>query len=111
MGPQTIKPFLQDVVRFDGMVGLAARSFLADPTFFPQFVAWVGLPTLVEWVGHVGMMGTYAALDNYISPWLRPIGNSALKKTRSKYELNRRLDSWHYGSGNDYDDISKLPRQ
>ncbi len=31
MGIDTIKPFLQDVVRVDGLVGSLARSFVADP--------------------------------------------------------------------------------
>lgn len=54
MGQRTIKPFLQDVVRFDGLVGSLARSFAADPLFMPQIVATVGIPELVEWLGHVG---------------------------------------------------------
>lgn len=54
MGQRTIKPFLQDVVRFDGLVGSLARSFVADPLFMPQIVATVGIPELVEWLGHVG---------------------------------------------------------
>ena len=110
MGPRTIKPFLQDVVRFDGLVGSLARSFVADPTFMPQIVAWVGLPTLVDWMGHVGMMGAYSALDNFVSPWLRPVGNTALKRPRSKYDLNRQMDAWRYGSGNDFD-LSKIPKK
>ncbi|KAL7560056.1 hypothetical protein ACA910_016118 [Epithemia clementina (nom. ined.)] len=110
MGPRTIKPFLQDVVRFDGLVGSLTKSFFADPTFMPQIVTWVGIPTLVEWMGHVGMMGAYTALDSFVSPWLRPIGNTALKKSRSKYDLNRQMDAWRYGSGKDYD-ISKLPKK
>ena len=31
MGLRTIKPFLQDVIRFDGLVGSLARSFVTDP--------------------------------------------------------------------------------
>lgn len=58
MGIRTIKPFLQDVVRFDGLIGSLARSFVADPTFMPQIVATVGIPELVEWMGHVGNVST-----------------------------------------------------
>eukprot|EP00522_Entomoneis_paludosa_P018702 CAMPEP_0172466604 /NCGR_PEP_ID=MMETSP1065-20121228/56666_1 /TAXON_ID=265537 /ORGANISM="Amphiprora paludosa, Strain CCMP125" /LENGTH=664 /DNA_ID=CAMNT_0013223467 /DNA_START=56 /DNA_END=2050 /DNA_ORIENTATION=- len=109
MGTRTITPFLQDVVRFDGLVGSLARSFVADPTFMPVIVTWVGIPTLVEWIGHLGMMGAYAALDNVVSPWLRPIGNATLKDSRKRYLLNRWCDAWKFGSGNDFD-VSKLPK-
>lgn len=110
MGPRTITPFLQDVVRFDGLVGSLVRSFAADPTYMPVIVAWVGIPTLVEWLGHLTMMGTYALLDNVCAPWLRPIGNAALKDDRRRYKLNRICDAWKYGSGNDFD-VSKLPKK
>ena len=54
MGQRTIKPFLQDVIRFDGLVGSLARSFIRDPLFMPEIIATVGLPALVDWMGHVG---------------------------------------------------------
>ena len=59
MGLPTIKPFLQDVVRFDGLVASLAGSFAADPLFMSQIVAHVGIPTLADWLGHVGMMAVY----------------------------------------------------
>ena len=42
------------------MVGSLVRSFAADPLFMPQIVAHVGVPTLLEWLGHVGLMGVVA---------------------------------------------------
>ena len=109
-GPKVIKPFLQDVVRFDGLIGSLARSFVADPTFMPEIVAHVGIPTLAEWLGHVGMMGTYAALDNVVTPFLRPIGDKTFKSSRTRYYLHRKMDAWKYGSGNDYD-ICSVPKK
>ena len=66
MGIRTIKPFLQDVVRFDGLIGSLARSFVADPTFMPQIVATVGIPELVEWMGHVGNVSGW----NRVCSWM-----------------------------------------
>mmetsp|Transcript_20914 Transcript_20914/g.27029 ORF Transcript_20914/g.27029 Transcript_20914/m.27029 type:complete len:673 (-) Transcript_20914:57-2075(-) len=110
MGPRTITPFLQDVVRFDGLVGSLAKSFIADPTFMPVIVTWVGIPTLVEWLGHLFMMGSYAALDSFVTPWLGPIGNAVLRDERTRYHLNRKIDAWRFGSGSDFD-VTELPKE
>jgi hypothetical protein len=102
MGLQTIKPFLQDVIRFDGLVGSLARSFVADPTYMPTIVAHVGIPRLVDWLGHVTMMGTYDVLHRVVSPILRPVVNKAMKDPVQQYRWRRRMESWEFGSGNDY---------
>ena len=101
MGPRTTNPFLRDVVRFDGLVGSIARSLVSDPTHIPSILTWVGLPALLDWTGHMGMMGAYSALDNFVTPWLRPIGDRVLKSPEARYKLHRRMDAWKYGSGND----------
>ena len=101
MGQRTIKPFLQDVVRFDGLIGSLARSFVADPTFMPEIVLHVGIPTLAEWLGHVGMMGLYALLDNAASPVIGPIVEK-MDDPREKFKWRRRMEAWKVGSGNDY---------
>jgi lycopene cyclase CruP len=103
MGLRTIKPFLQDVIRFDGLVGSLARSFVVDPTYMPTIVAHVGIPRLVDWLGHVTMMGTYDILHKVVSPILRPVVNQALQDPAQKYRWRRRMESWEFGSGNDYD--------
>lgn len=101
MGQRTIKPFLQDVVRFDGLIGSLARSFAADPMFMPQIVNHVGIPTLVEWMGHVSMMGVYAFLDGAISPVLEPVVDR-MTKPREQFRWRRRMEAWKFGSGGDY---------
>jgi hypothetical protein len=106
MGQRTIKPFLQDVIRFDGLVGSLARGFIADPTFMPQIVVHVGVPRLVDWLGHVSMMGLYSALDTFASPLMRPVVNG-LKDPVEKFVWRRRMDAWKFGSGNDYE----LPKE
>ena len=110
MGPRTIKPFLSGVLRFDGLVGILSRSFAADPSLLPYIIGWVGLPTFLDWFGHLGKMGSYAALDNFVTPLLRPIADRTLKDKRERFRLHRKMDAWKFGSGNDYD-IKKLPRK
>lgn len=102
MGPKTMRPFLQDVVRFDGLVGSLAGSFLADPLFMPQIVATVGIPELVKWLGHVGNMGLYSVLDSTAAPLVEVYIDQIMKDQRQKFKWRRRLESWKYGSGGDY---------
>jgi hypothetical protein len=75
MGIHTIKPFLQDVVRVVGLVGSLARSLKADLWFMPLIVAHVGIPTLVEWLGHVAMMSLSTVLHAEMTPVISPIVN------------------------------------
>jgi hypothetical protein len=101
MGKRTIQPFLQDVIRFDGLVGSLALSFKEDPPFMPQIVAHVGIPRLVDWLGHVGMMGTYSFLDTFVSPTVAPFIDK-MKNAGPRFVWKRRLDAWKFGSGQDY---------
>lgn len=102
MGEKTIRPFLQDVVRFDGLVGSLARSFIADPTFMPSIISMVGVPELVKWLGHLIQMGTYSLLDSAAAPLVKDYAEKYVTDPRKKFELLRTLESWKYGSGNDY---------
>jgi len=61
LGQRTIKPFLQDVVRFDGLVSSLTRCFAADPLFMPKIIGHVGIPSIAEWMGHLSMMVSYNA--------------------------------------------------
>lgn len=101
MGPRTIKPFLQDVVRFDGLLSSLAGSFVADPTFMPEIVAHVGIPNLVDWLGHVGMMGLYTVLDVAVTPVATPFVET-MQNPRTKFHWKRQMEAWKFGSGRDY---------
>jgi lycopene cyclase CruP len=101
MGEKTFKPFLQDVIRFDGLVGSLARAFVADPLFMPEIVFHVGLPRLVDWMGHVGMMGLYSFLDTAVSPALKPFAENT-SDPRKRFALLRQMEAWKFGSGGDY---------
>lgn len=106
MGPRTMMPFLQDVVRIDGLVGSLARSFVADPTFVFEIVAHVGVPTLAEWLGHVSMIATYNLLHVAATPVIEPFVEK-MEDPKERFMWRRRMDAWKFGSGNDYN-ISEL---
>jgi len=101
MGIDTIKPFLQDVVRIDGLLGSLAKSFVADPTYMPTIVKHVGIPTLVEWLGHVSMMGAYTAYHAAVTPLINPFVKN-MRNPRKRFQWRRRMEAWKFGSGGDY---------
>ena len=102
VGKQDVQPFLQGSYGFDTMIGSLMRSAAADPTIIPSVITWIGLPAFLDCIGHVGMMGAYAALDSFLTPLLRPVGETMLRKnSQAKYHFHRKLDSWKYGSGNE----------
>merc|ERR1712157_101560 len=91
MGKKTITPFLQDVIRIDGLIGSLSRSFVKDPLFMPEVI------------GHVSMLTLYTALHTLVTPVLNiGLDNDLVKDEREKYRLRRYMDAWKYGSGCDY---------
>jgi len=93
-----------DVVRIDGLLGSLSRSFIADPTFTPQIISHVGIPALVDWMGHVTMIGVYATLHKFVSPLLQILIDRGVwkDKEREEWRLKRKMEAWEYGSGSDY---------
>jgi hypothetical protein len=110
MGDKTMLPFMQDVVRFDGLVSSLVFSFLKDPLFTLPVVRHVGVNTLADWIRHVAMLGTYTGLHNVASPVIKPWvdanekGETELLKLKQRdiFEWKRRMEEWEYGSGSDY---------
>merc|ERR1712176_90149 len=101
MGQSTITPFLQDVITIEGLVGSLAKSFVQDPTFMPKIVQHVGIPTLVDWLGHVAMITWYTALHRFASPIIKPFLKNS-NDAKFKFRLKRFMEMWEYGSGSDY---------
>jgi len=74
---------------------------VADPTFMPQIVNHVGIPSLVDWIGHVSMMTLYSVLHAAASPVISPFVDS-MQDPRKKFQWRRRMEAWKFGSGSDY---------
>ena len=70
MGLKTITPFLQDVIRIDGLLGSLSHSFIKDPLFMPEIISHVGILTLVDWLGNVFMLILYTGLHTFVTPVL-----------------------------------------
>jgi len=67
----------------------------------PEIVLHVGLPSLVDWLGHVGMMTLYTGLHGCVSPVLKPFVDN-LDNPRAQFQWRRRMEAWKFGSGGDY---------
>jgi lycopene cyclase CruP len=99
LGDDVLKPFLQDVVQFPALFQTMMRVAIAHPALVLRVIPQVGLPTLLEWMGHYLALGLYAglyALGRRLQPGMKSF--SALQR----YYGDRWLEAWQYGSGNDY---------
>ncbi|AFY31145.1 NAD(P)/FAD-dependent oxidoreductase [Calothrix sp. PCC 7507] len=99
LGNPVLKPFLQDVVQFPALTQTLLKTGLAHPGLVAKIIPQVGLISLLDWMVHYGNLGVYTALF-----WLSPMLETLVKNQSSKqqYYWHRLVDSWKYGSGNDY---------
>jgi lycopene cyclase CruP len=98
-GDTVLKPFLQDVVQFPALSQTLARAAIAHPTLILKVIPYVGLPTLVEWMGHYLALGLYAGLypiGRWLKPWVKSL------PLQQQYYGDRWIEAWQYGSGQDY---------
>lgn len=100
LGDPVMKPFLQDVVQFQGLTRMLAAQMAHDPVFLPQIIAHLGPGPLVEWVGHMWALAVYTALHQSLGGPLRAVASKL--PPRQRFELNQTLDSWKYGAGMDF---------
>lgn len=100
LGEPVLKPFLQDVIQFSGLTQTLLQTTLNHPLIITKILPQVGLPALLEWMGHYTNLGTYSVL-NQLQPLLANWVKTQPKK--NQYYWHRRFDAWKYGSGGDFD--------
>ncbi|EPS63553.1 hypothetical protein M569_11232, partial [Genlisea aurea] len=100
LGDRVLRPFLQDVIRFEPLVKTLGTVMLTKPLLIPSIFKQVGFPVLVDWSGHFVMLGWYTFLSLYIDPLIQPL----LRRfpAKRKFEWKRKLEAWKYGAGLDY---------
>jgi hypothetical protein len=101
LGPETIDPFMQDVVRFDALVNTLLLGMFSDPLLMGELVSHVGLNKVLDFLGHVGQMGMYGFLDVSIAPIMKFMVKR-MTDPRTKFQWRRRMEAWKFGSGSDY---------
>ncbi|KAL8189197.1 hypothetical protein R6Q57_028763 [Mikania cordata] len=100
LGDPVLRPFLQDVIQFGPLVKTLGLVMLTKPQILPSIFKQVGLPVLINWLGHFLQLGSYTFLSIYIDPLMRPLIDTF--STEKKYKWKRQLDAWKYGAGLDY---------
>jgi len=99
LGDRILKPFLQDVVQFPALTQTLWGIVLADPILVSKIAIQVGLPSLVNWLQHFLLLGSYD-LGDRLGNNLKPLLSNLLPE--HQYALTCQLNSWKYGSGKDY---------
>ncbi|GIL77743.1 hypothetical protein Vretimale_6651 [Volvox reticuliferus] len=104
LGDPVMKPFLQDVIQFGPMVQTMTAQMLTDPVSIPGLITHVGPMPLLEWLGHMANLAVYTVLHGAASALgLRnTLAGASFLTPRERFALNRLLDAWEYGSGQDY---------
>jgi lycopene cyclase CruP len=100
LGDRVLYPFLQDVVQFTPLARTMLAMSIADPVLVLKIMQQVGIPTLLDWLKHYLGLGAYSFL-NQIGQRVEPAIANLLPE--QKYQWQRQIDAWHYGSGGDYE--------
>jgi len=97
-GDAVMRPFLQDVIQFDGLTRTLVSQLAAQPAAIPGILLHVGVGPLVDWIGHYARLGLYTAAHRLG----RGVALGALPpRARLAAELKR--DELKYGAGLDYE--------
>jgi lycopene cyclase CruP len=99
LGPDTLTPFLQDVVQFPALTRVLLTTAVNRPGLVTQIIPQVGLDTLINWLGHYGRLAGYSGLAGLANP-LRSL--DSVLPPLGRYYLHRWIEALRYGSGQDY---------
>lgn len=99
LGDHVLRPFLQDVVQFQGLSKTLLLTALTKPKLILPVIPQVGLPTLFDWIIHYISLGIYSSLYSLGKLIQKPMKNLP---PILQYYYQRWLEAWQYGSGGDY---------
>lgn len=108
-GDPVLRPFLQDVVQFDLLLKTLVQAFIRDPLAVPPLLFHVGLPALIDWMGHFAQLWWYSTLYNLIgrgkeAELVAAADNEGgAAAAAERFAWARRVEAWKYGSGLDYE--------
>lgn len=110
LGPDVLKPFLQDVVQFVPLTRTLWQTTLTAPGIIVKILPQVGLWTLLDWMRHFLNLGFYTLANGFIDRHLSPVINVLRTQTPAlQYRVYRAIEAYTYGSGKDYYPLEENP--
>ncbi|KAL3932218.1 MAG: hypothetical protein SGPRY_000794 [Prymnesium sp.] len=107
-GDGVMMPFLQDVLRVDGLVQTIGGLMLTRPLVALEIVAKLGPGPIADWFIHFALMCVYSVLAAEPSRELTERAAASLPPAVG-YSLSRSMEAWQYGSGLDYTAAASTP--
>ena len=100
-GEAVMRPFLQDVLRVDGLVATIGGLMLSSPLVAVEILVRLGPVPLADWFLHFGAMvfGSAVAAEP-VRPLIK--GVAAALPPAQGFAAERFVEGWQYGSGLDY---------
>jgi lycopene cyclase CruP len=86
LGEDVYRPFLQDATQWQGLTQTMVKMAIADPGMILGIAADVGIPNLLDWLGHYGQLGRYTLMAHYC-------------RSGSEFRWRRQEEGWRYGAG------------
>jgi flavin-dependent dehydrogenase len=99
---ETLKPFLQDVIMAKELTTTLVNVMKTDPLFVPVIMSTVGLPALVDWLGHYLLLVLYSFVSAQATKHAIKDKIDTISDKKVRFVFRRALERWKYGSGLDY---------
>jgi hypothetical protein len=103
IGPETLRPFLQDVLQFVPLLRTLSLAFMQDLLTPVKMIPHVGPFAILDFSYHFIAMAVYTVLASTLGPLLVNISGS-LPSPEAKFRVRRLAEAWKFGSGIDYED-------
>lgn len=105
LGETVMRPFLQDVLQFQGLLRTLVKAAGQDLLTPLKIVPHVGVVAMLDFVWHFGAMALYTSLHQVLGQGMLDLA-SGMKTSApvSSFRLRRMAEGWKFGSGLDYYD-------
>ena len=108
LGDEAMRPFLTDVLQFNGLVNTMVGQMLSDPLSIPPLLLHVGPEPLIDWLKHVAALGAFTQLHSILNSLIGTRGSEQEKRltqrlsSEKRFALNRYREALEFGSGMDF---------
>lgn len=104
LGDATMRPFLQDVLQFNGLLRTLLLAGIKDPLTPFKIVPHVGIVAMLDFFKHFSAMGWYILLAHSFGDRVMALSRWRRLSAGARFSLRRKAEAWKFGSGLDYYD-------